>query len=198
MYGLSPHTCRFTSHKIYDTMHEQRVILVNERDEETGVMEKMEAHRKGLLHRAFSVFIFNGDGKMLLQQRAAGKYHGGLLWTNACCSHPCPDENVNDAAARRLNEELGFGAPLEKIFAFTYKAEVENGLVEHEYDHVFSGEYGGKVSYNGDEVAAVAWHEMEDIRMMLAQQPALFTAWFRIAFPQIEAWWRKRYVMAQL
>src|SRR6187200_1451519 len=117
-------------------MKQQDVILVTALDEEIGVMEKMEAHQKGLLHRAFSVFIFDREGKMLLQQRAAQKYHGGLLWTNACCSHPYPHEDVKDAAKRRLAEELGFSIELKKIFAFTYKAEVENDLIEHEYDHV--------------------------------------------------------------
>src|SRR5437763_15474807 len=115
-------------------MKEQQVILVSAQDKELGVMEKIEAHRKGLLHRAFSVFIFDKDGRMLLQQRAAEKYHGGLLWTNACCSHPSPGETIEAAAARRVNEELGFTTPLKKIFAFTYKADVENNLIEHEYD----------------------------------------------------------------
>ena len=179
----------------FEDMQEQQVILVNERDEERGVMEKMEAHQKGLLHRAFSVFIFDKNGRMLLQQRAAEKYHGGLLWTNACCSHPYPGESVEEAAARRLNEELGFSTLLEKIFAFTYKADVENGLVEHEYDHVFVGEYEGEMKPNHKEVAAVAYHEMEDLAHMLQGQPSLFTAWFKRAFSQIEKWWKRNYVV---
>ena len=108
-------------------------------------MEKMEAHKKGLLHRAFSVFIFNGKGEMLLQQRALNKYHSGGLWTNACCSHPMPGEKTEDAADRRLKEELGFETPLEKIFDFVYKAEFDNGLTEYEFDHVFAGEYEGEI-----------------------------------------------------
>ena len=124
------------------------VILVNERDEALGVMEKMEAHRKGALHRAFSVFIFDSRGRMLLQQRASEKYHGGLLWTNACCSHPYPGEEVERAAERRLNEELGFTAPIHKIFSFTYRALVENDLTEHEFDHVFAGQYEGEITAN--------------------------------------------------
>lgn len=175
-------------------MKNQQVILVSAQDEAIGVMEKMEAHRKGLLHRAFSVFIFDREGRMLLQQRAAQKYHGGLLWTNACCSHPYPDETVEDAAERRLNEELGFTIPLKKIFAFTYKAEVENNLIEHEYDHVFAGEYEGEIKPNREEVAAHAYHSMEEIGYLLEERPSSFTAWFRIAFPQIESWWKKTYV----
>jgi isopentenyl-diphosphate Delta-isomerase len=176
-------------------MKNQDVILVTAQDLEIGVMEKMEAHQKGLLHRAFSVFIFDKNGKMLLQQRAAKKYHGGLLWTNACCSHPYPDENVQEAAERRLNEELGFTIPLEKIFSFTYRAEVENGLIEHEYDHVFAGEYDGELNPNSEEVAAYAYCSMEEIVNLLDQSPSHFTTWFRIAFPQIENWWKKTYVV---
>jgi isopentenyl-diphosphate Delta-isomerase len=176
-------------------MKNQDVILVNAQDEKIGVIEKMEAHQKGLLHRAFSVFIFDKDGKMLLQQRSAQKYHGGLLWTNACCSHPYPDEDVQAAAERRLHEELGFSIPLEKIFAFTYRAEVENGLIEHEYDHVFTGEYEGVINANSEEVAAYAYHTMEEIVRSLDQNPSNFTTWFRIAFPQIESWWKKTYVV---
>jgi isopentenyl-diphosphate delta-isomerase len=175
-------------------MKEQEVILVTPQDESIGVMEKMEAHRKGLLHRAFSVFIFDKDGRMLLQQRAAQKYHGGLLWTNACCSHPYVDEKIEEAAARRLTEELGFTTSLQKIFSFTYKAEVENGLIEHEYDHVFAGQYEGEIKLNKEEAAAYAYHSMEAINSRLVQQPENFTIWFRIAFPQIQSWWQKNYV----
>jgi isopentenyl-diphosphate Delta-isomerase len=176
-------------------MKNQDVILVTAQDEEIGVMEKMETHRKGLLHRAFSVFIFDREGRMLLQQRAAQKYHGGLLWTNACCSHPYPDENVQDAAERRLNEELGFSTPLKKIFAFTYRAEVENGLIEHEYDHVFAGEYESEIKPDSEEVAAYTYKSMEEIAALLTEKPSIFTTWFRIAFPQIENWWKKTYVV---
>ena len=175
-------------------MNRQEVILVSAQDEEMGVMEKMEAHQKGLLHRAFSVFIFDRSGRMLLQQRAAQKYHGGLLWTNACCSHPYPGEKVEVAAERRLQEELGFTIALRKAFSFTYKAEVENNLIEHEFDHVFVGEYEGSIKLNEEEVAAVAYHGMEEIKKLLEDRPAFFTTWFRIAFPQIECWWKENYV----
>ena len=174
-------------------MKHQQVILVNEQDEPVGVMEKMEAHEKGLLHRAFSVFIFDKEGRMLLQQRAAEKYHGAFLWTNACCSHPYPDEKVEDAALRRLEEEMGFTTSLEKIFAFTYRAEVENDLVEHEYDHVFAGEYDGEINLNKHEAAAYAYYNMEEISVLLTEHPHKFTTWFKIAFPQVESWWKKAY-----
>ncbi len=122
------------------------VILVNEADEPIGTMEKMEAHVKGLLHRAFSIFIFNSRGEMLLQQRAGGKYHNGGLWTNTCCSHPIPGEKVLSAAKRRLSEEMGFVTELSPAFNFTYKATFDNGLTEYEYDHVLTGVYDGDVN----------------------------------------------------
>src|SRR6185503_16709121 len=121
----------------------QTVILVNEKDEVTGTAEKMEAHEKGLLHRAFSIFVFNSRGEVLMQQRAPGKYHSAGLWTNACCSHPRPGEKTEEAARRRLREELGFETALTEIFDFIYRAEFVNGLAEHEYDHVYVGEYDG-------------------------------------------------------
>jgi len=176
-------------------MKEQEVILVNENDEPLGTMEKMEAHRKGALHRAFSVFIFDSKGRMLLQQRAQDKYHGGHLWTNACCSHPLPDESVEDAVQRRTKEELGFTTSLDRVFEFVYKADVENDLIEHEYDHVFAGEYDGPVTPNPDEVADVAFEDMERISWALKNQPDKFTSWFRLAFPKIENWWQQRYAI---
>lgn len=169
------------------------VILVNEQDEPVGIMEKMEAHQKGLLHRAFSVFVFDKGGKLLLQQRAAGKYHGAGLWTNTCCSHPYPEEEVSTAAQRRLKEEMGFTTPLQKIFDFTYRAEVENGLVEHEFDHVFAGEWEGAIVMNEEEVAAYGYETIPAIKNAIAQNPSNFTTWFRIVFPRIEAWWTQRY-----
>ena len=171
----------------------QEVILVNEEDEVIGTMEKMEAHRQGVLHRAFSVFVFDSKGRMLLQQRAPGKYHGGMLWSNACCSHPFPEEPTYKAAQRRLQEELGFVTPLAEILSFTYKAPVENGLTEHEYDHVFAGEYEGDVLPNPMEVADYSYMSIEQIKKALLEHPAKFTSWFRIVFPQIEAWWQLQY-----
>lgn len=172
-------------------MIEQNVILVNELDEVTGTADKMEAHRSGLLHRAFSVFIFDEKGRMLLQQRAANKYHGGLLWTNACCSHPYPGEAVIEAAKRRLTEELGFTTEIKKIFHFTYNEPVENGLTEHEYDHVFVGTYNGIVVLNKEEVADYSYLKIEDINTAINEHPGKFTKWFRLAFPKVEAWWKE-------
>ena len=167
------------------------LILVNERDEQVGTMEKMEAHRKGVFHRAFSVFIFNNNGDMLLQQRADGKYHSAKLWTNACCSHPRPGETALAGAQRRLREELGFAVTLKKAFEFTYRASFDNGLTEHEYDHVFIGEYGGEILPDPAEVKAYCYKSMEIIRKELQETPDKYTAWFAIAFPMIEEWERR-------
>jgi isopentenyl-diphosphate Delta-isomerase len=174
-------------------MKEQEVILVTERDEPAGTMEKMQAHREGLLHRAFSVFVFDKKGRMLLQQRARQKYHGGGLWSNACCSHPYPGEEVAAAAQRRLQEEMGFCTPLQKIFEFTYRAEVENNLVEHEFDHVFAGEYDGPIAVNKQEVADYTYESMAHLKETITARPEKFTTWFRLAFPTIETWWMQRY-----
>lgn len=167
-------------------MMEDLVILVNERDEEVGTMEKMEAHRKALLHRAFSIFIFNGRGEMLLQRRALTKYHSGGLWTNACCSHPRPGEMVAAAATRRLKEELGFVTKLKQAFSFIYKAPFDNGLTEHEYDHVLTGGYDGRIHPDSDEVSDYCYKSMEEIRDNLSSHPKKYTEWFRIAFPRLE------------
>lgn len=174
-------------------MTEQQMILVNEHDEPIGTLGKNEVHRTGLLHRAFSVFIFDRAGRMLLQQRAKSKYHGALLWTNACCSHPFPGEEVATAAERRLQEELGFSIPLKKVFSFTYRAQVENGLIEHEFDHVFAGEYEGPMRLNKAEVADVSFKPVAEIKLALKSHPSNFTTWFRLAFPSIETWWQQAY-----
>jgi isopentenyl-diphosphate Delta-isomerase len=171
---------------------DQNVVLVNEKDEEVGLMEKMRVHREGLLHRAFSVFVFDRKGRMLLQKRSPMKYHGGNLWSNACCSHPYPNENVEDAAKRRLKEELGFVTPLHKIFEFVYKADVENNLIEHEYDHVFAGEYEGVIRLNEREVSDYCFENMSNLKWMIKEQPHKFTSWFKLAFPTIETWWEGR------
>ncbi len=174
-------------------MAENHIILVDENDRETGVMEKMEAHRKGILHRAFSVFIFNPAGEILLQQRAEHKYHSGGLWANACCSHPRPGEDTETAAHRRLLEEMGFDTKLEKIFEFTYKASFSNGLTEHEYDHVFAGEYNGPVLFDTTEVQAAEFVPVEMVRKNLKEQENKFSAWFYIAFSRVLPWWEKKY-----
>src|SRR5690349_15951298 len=133
-------------------METMEVILVDENDKAVGSAEKMKAHVKGMLHRAFSVFIFNTKGEMLLQQRALNKYHSGGLWTNACCSHPSPGEEIAASAVKRLSEELGFQTTIEKAFEFLYKADFDNGLTEHEFDHVFIGHYDGDINFCPEEV----------------------------------------------
>ena len=166
----------------------EKVILVNEQDGEIGTIEKMEAHRNGILHRAFSIFIFNDKKEMLLQQRAMNKYHSGGLWTNACCSHPRPGELTGAAATRRLKEELGFETKLEKIFDFKYKAAFENGLIENEFDHVFAGVYNDEINFNRNEVQDICFRSMQEIESNLQTHPNKFTAWFLIAFPIVKKW----------
>lgn len=165
------------------------VILVNENDKQVGVMEKMNAHENAILHRAFSVFIFNDRNEMLLQQRALSKYHSGGLWTNACCSHPRPGEETIGAAKRRLNEELGFTTGLQKVFDFVYKAEFENGLTEHEFDHVYVGYYSAMMNPDPKEVMNIAFVPVNHILLSLESEPAKYTAWFHIAFPKVYNWW---------
>lgn len=162
------------------------VILVNENDEAVGTMEKIAAHRKALLHRAFSVFIFNRKGEMLLQQRASNKYHSPNLWTNACCSHPMPGEETIDAAHRRLMEELGFDTALEHAFSFIYKTPFDNGLTEHELDHVFIGYYDGTINPDETEVRDFTFMKMDAIRQSMEIHNHKYTSWFTIAFPKLE------------
>lgn len=166
----------------------EQVILVDEYDVSSGVMEKIEAHEKAILHRALSVFIFNSKGEMLLQQRSLQKYHSGGLWTNSCCSHPRPGEDTLSAASRRLQEEMGFTVPLQKIFDFVYHAKFENGLSENEFDHVFVGKYEGEIVPNPMEVNHYHYQSMNAIEEQLQNQPTQFTAWFHIAFPKVKKW----------
>lgn len=168
----------------------EQVILVDENDIVQGAMEKMEAHEKGILHRAFSIFIFNAKGDMLIQQRSLNKYHSGGLWTNACCSHPRPGESTNAAAERRLQEEMRFYTPINKVFDFVYRSTFANGLTEYEFDHVYVGYYDEDPEPDPAEVAGYQYLEMEKIAGMVRTQPELFTAWFHIAFPKILDWWR--------
>jgi len=171
----------------------EEVILVNEHDEQSGTMGKLEAHRQARLHRAFSVFIFNNKGDMLLQQRAHAKYHSGGLWSNACCSHPRPGEETLRAAHRRLKEELGFETDLHKIFHFTYKTAFTNGLTEHEFDHVFAGRYEGDIQPDSMEVSNYTFKSMKEIKDNLELSPQKYTAWFHIAFPKIHEWWQGKF-----
>lgn len=174
-------------------MDRTEVILVDEYDQPCGLMEKKEAHQKGVLHRAFSIFIFSRQGEMLLQQRAEEKYHSGGLWTNACCSHPLPGESTASAAVRRLKEEMGIETQLEKIFDFLYKTQFDNGLTEHEFDHVYAGEYEGDINFDPSEVMNVCFKPLLEIKEDMERQPEKFTTWFRIAFPRVEHWWQKKY-----
>jgi isopentenyl-diphosphate Delta-isomerase len=160
-----------------------QVVLVNESDETVGVMEKMDAHRTGVLHRAFSLFVINSSGEMLLQQRAFSKYHSGGLWTNTCCSHPYPNEEVSHAVHRRLQEEMGFDCPIEKFGTLLYKAEVGNGLTEHEYDHLFVGYYDKAPVANAEEVADWKYITLPELQLQLTLNPHNYTAWLRMAFP---------------
>jgi isopentenyl-diphosphate Delta-isomerase len=161
------------------------VVLVDSSDRETGTMEKMEAHRKGLLHRAFSVFIFNDKGEMLLQKRAGVKYHSGGLWTNACCGHPRQGENISLAAERRLKEELGIGCQLKKLFSFIYQARLDNELSEHELDHVFIGFINEDPDPDPDEVESFQWILPHEIREKMKNDPSNFTEWFKLCFEEL-------------
>lgn len=160
----------------------EEVVLVDEYDNPIGTMEKMQAHQKALLHRAFSVFILNSRGELLLQQRAFSKYHSAGLWTNACCSHQRPGESTLKAANRRLQEEMGMKAPLRELFWFIYKAPFDNGLTEHELDHVLVGTTDAVPNINSEEVAAYKWLSINAVKKELELYPEHYTVWFKIIF----------------
>lgn len=161
---------------------EEKVILVNENDEQIGTMPKLEAHEKALLHRAFSVFIFNDNNELMLQKRASSKYHSPNLWTNTCCSHQREGESNIDAGKRRLKEEMGFVTDLKDIFSFIYIAPFDNGLTEHEYDHIMVGSYVDEPKINPDEVSDWKWMSLKDVKKDIDQQPEIYTEWFKIIF----------------
>jgi len=158
----------------------EEVILVDELDNPIGLMEKLEAHEKALLHRALSVLIFNSKNEFLLQQRSDNKYHSPGLWTNACCSHPRAGETVEAAAERRLREEMGMSCQTQKVFHFTYKAEFENGLTEHELDHVFLGKTDSLPVLNPDEAKSYRYLDLESLISEIESHPENFTPWFKI------------------
>jgi isopentenyl-diphosphate delta-isomerase len=162
------------------------VILVNEDDSVIGYMKKMEAHELGLLHRAFSVLIFNSEDKMLLQRRALSKYHSGGLWTNTCCSHPRAEETTLKAAHRRMIEEMGFDCDMEEVFSFVYNEKLDKGLVENEFDHVFVGRYNSSVEINPHEVEEYKWISYEDLIKDMESKPNEFTAWFKIIMEEVK------------
>ncbi|OWK99082.1 isopentenyl-diphosphate delta-isomerase [Kaistella haifensis DSM 19056] len=159
---------------------EEQVVVVSENDEILGLMEKMNAHENGILHRAFSVFLFNDKGEMLLQKRASGKYHSPNQWTNAVCSHPKIDETYLKGAQRRLNEELGITTDLTEKFSFIYKADVGQNLWEHELDHVFTGNYEGNFALNEEEVSEIRYISMQQLDEEMNANPEKFTEWFKI------------------
>lgn len=163
---------------------EELVVLVNEQDQQMGLMPKMEAHEKAVLHRAFSVFVFNDKGELMLQQRAADKYHSPLLWTNTCCSHQRDGETSLEAGKRRLQEEMGFVCDLKEIFWFIYKAPFDNGLTEHELDHVMIGTYNGEPNINREEVESYKWMTLEAVKQDIEERPEEYTAWFKIIFKE--------------
>ncbi len=166
---------------IFANMEEQ-VVLVDEKDNALGLMPKMEAHEKAILHRAFSVFIFNSKGELMLQQRAASKYHSPLLWTNTCCSHQREGETNLEAGKRRLQEEMGFVAEIKEVFSFIYKAPFDNGLTEHELDHVMIGYYNDTPNINKEEVEDYKWMTLIDVKNDIKKNPDQYTEWFKIIF----------------
>ena len=165
-------------------MKEEEVILVNEFDEQIGLMPKLEAHEKAVLHRAFSVFILNEKNEIMLQQRAHQKYHSPLLWTNTCCSHQRNGETNIEAGSRRLFEEMGFKVELKELFHFIYKAPFDNGLTEHELDHVMIGYFNGNPVINPDEVEDWKWMKIQDVKEDMVQNPEIYTVWFKIIFDE--------------
>jgi len=171
--------------KINTDFKNDEVILVNEQDEEIGFMSKLEAHQKGVLHRAFSVFIFNTNGEILLQQRALGKYHSEGLWSNTCCSHPLPHESAASGAVRRLQEEMGIQASLSFLYSFLYKAELDNGLTEHELDYIFWGISDNEPIINTSEVSNYKYISVNDLKTDLQENPEKYTEWLKICFNEV-------------
>ncbi len=167
---------------------DKRIILVDEDDNVLGYGEKMEVHKRGQLHRCFSVMVVNSEGKVLLQKRAQGKYHCPGLWSNTCCSHPYPQEDIKAAAKRRLREEMGFDCELEKIGVFHYKAEFDNGLTENEIDHLFKGKYDGKIAPDPAEVGDIKWIDIEALKKDIEENPNDYTVWLKII---MERFWQQ-------
>ncbi len=165
-------------------MQEEKVILVNEHDEQIGLMPKLEAHQKAVLHRAFSVFVLNKNNELMLQQRAHQKYHSPMLWTNTCCSHQRDGETNLEAGSRRLFEEMGFKTELKELFHFIYKAPFDNGLTEHELDHVMIGYFDENPIINPEEVEDFKWMTIEDIKSDMIKNPSIYTIWFKIIFDE--------------
>jgi len=165
---------------------ESQVILVDENDTPVGVEEKLTAHQKGLLHRAFSVFVFNSKGELLIQKRAKEKYHSGGLWTNTCCSHPSPGEETLAGAHRRLQEEMGFDCPIREAGSLLYRTEFDNGLTEHEFDHILIGEYDGPIdNVNPDEAEDWKWVASKELLDDMKEKPEAYTYWFKLSIEEV-------------
>jgi isopentenyl-diphosphate delta-isomerase len=163
----------------------ERIILVDEKDSEIGTGEKLEVHEQGKLHRAFSIFVFNQKGELLLQRRAKGKYHSGGLWTNTCCSHPRAGENLEEAVHRRLKQEMGFDCPLKEVFSFIYRVRFDNGLYEHELDHVFIGRFDGKPDPDPEEAEGWKWVSLEELKRDVQKNPENYTYWLRASLEKV-------------
>lgn len=161
------------------------IIEVDKDDKEIGPVEKMKAHYNGVLHRAFSIFVFNSNNQMLLQKRHRGKYHSGGLWTNTCCSHPRYGEKLKDAIYRRLKEEMGFTCELSEILSLSYKVSFENNLTENEYDHVFIGTFDGEIVPNETEVETYQWVDIAEVKLGIINNPELYTFWFKCLFDKV-------------
>ncbi len=168
-------------------MKKEIIILVDRHDKKIGTEEKMKVHKEGKLHRAFSIFVFNSKGELLLQKRAKSKYHSGGLWTNTCCSHPRQGESLEEAAHRRLKEEMGFDCRLKEIFSFTHKAKFANGLIENEFDHVFLGKFDGKPKSNPKEVEDWKWVSIDKLKKDISREPGKYAVWFKIALKRIKS-----------
>jgi len=161
------------------------ILLVDEKDNVIGKEEKIKTHREGKLHRAFSIFVFNPKGELLLQRRAKIKYHSGGLWTNTCCSHPSPGETLEEAVHRRLKEEMGFDCELEEIFSFTYQVKFDNDLFENEYDHVFIGKFDGEPTPNPEEVDEWKWIDLEELKKDIQENPDSYTYWLKQSIDKV-------------
>ena len=161
------------------------LILVDKNDTQIGTGEKMEVHRQGQLHRCFSIFVFNSKGEMLMQKRASTKYHSGGLWTNTCCGHPVDGETTDQAAHRRLKEEMGFDCTMTEKFTFIYHAELDHDLTEHEYDHVYVGQYDGPIHPNPEEADDYKWQKISDVESEMHRLPEHFTVWSKIALREL-------------
>ncbi len=172
-------------------MDKEMILLVDENDKEAGYGEKHEVHQKGLFHRAFSIFIFNSEKKLLLQRRERNKYHSPSLWTNTCCSHQRINEKLKDSVHRRLKEEMGFDTELFEAFSFSYRAEFDNGLIENEFDHVFIGYYDGEVSPNPIEVEDYRFVDLQELEEDMIRYPESYTYWMKAAFPRVYELYRQ-------